>query len=77
MFFFYFFLRILIFKVDRIHEVIYRTRSINEVCLKSSFNANCWTTEKLTYNYLDPVWTEASQDIPNGVFLIVKIPAVF
>ena len=29
----FFFLRILIFKVARIHDIIYRTRSINKVCL--------------------------------------------
>ena len=26
-------------------------------------------------NFLDSLWTEASQDIPDRFFLIVKIPA--
>ena len=74
-----FFLRILIFKVDRIHELIYRTRSINEVCLKPSFNAKWKQQKQMINNYLDSLWTEASQDIPDSFFLIVKIyiPAVF
>ena len=33
--------------------------------------------QQKNYNYLDPVWTEASQDIPDRVFLIVEIPSVF
>ena len=33
--------------------------------------------QQKNYNYLDPVWTEASQDIPDRVFRIVKIPPVF
>ena len=34
------------------------------------------TTEKIIINnYLDSLWTEASQDIPDRFFLIVKIPA--
>ena len=34
------------------------------------------TTEKIMINnYLDSLWTEASQDIPDRFFLIVKIPA--
>ena len=70
-----FFLRILIFKVDRIHELIYRTRSINEYTW-SRLSMQSVEQQK-NYNYLDPVWTEASQDIPDRVFLIVKIPPVF
>ena len=67
------FLRIIIFKVARIHELIYRTRSINEVCLKPSFNAK-WKQQKkkMINDYLDSLWTEASQDIPDRFFLIVK-----
>ena len=33
------------------------------------------TEKKKIYNYLDSLWTEASQDIPDRFFLIVKIPA--
>ena len=33
--------------------------------------------QQKNYNYLHPVWTEASQDIPDRVYLIVKIPPVF
>ena len=56
MFLFYFFQRILIFKVARIHELIYRTRSINEVCSmpEAFFQCKIKTTEKkMINNYLD------------------------
>ena len=33
--------------------------------------------KKMINNYLDSLWTEASQDIPDRFFLIVQIPAVF
>ena len=40
------------------------------------FHCKMKTTEKIMINnYLDSLWTEASQDIPDRFFLIVKIPA--